>query len=73
VADVVFSPDGRRVFTASGDRTIKVWDTASGQEILTLRGNGGGIVGLALSPDGHRLASTDIDGPLRIWDATPLP
>jgi len=33
------SPDGRRIASGSGDKTIKVWDAATGEETLTLRGH----------------------------------
>ena len=66
---VVFSPDGRRIASAGSDRTIKIWDWPSGQEIVTLRGHSDIIWALAFSPDGKRLASGDQDGFVKIWDA----
>ena len=38
VVSVAFSPDGKRIASASRDRTVKVWDATTGQEILTLKG-----------------------------------
>ncbi len=66
---VAFSPDGRRLASASQDQTVKVWDTATGKEILTLRGHTDGVHGVAFSPDGRRLASGGDDGTVRVWDA----
>ena len=67
-----FSPDGRRLFTGSLDQTVKIWDTATGQELLTIRLEDA-VVGLALSADGNRLAVQDQgNGRGQIFDATPL-
>ena len=36
---VAFSPDGQRIVTGSMDQTAKVWEAASGKELLTLKGH----------------------------------
>ena len=41
VFGVAFSPDGRRIVTGSYDKTVKVWDAATGQELLVLKGHAG--------------------------------
>jgi hypothetical protein len=38
---VAFSPDGKRLASSSNEQTVKLWDTHSGQETLTLKGQGG--------------------------------
>jgi WD40 repeat protein len=63
VADVAYSPDGRRLATASDDQTVKVWGAATGQDLLTLKGHTSRVSGVAYSPDGHCLASAS-------WDQT---
>jgi WD40 repeat protein len=65
---VAFSPDGRRLASASHDNTVRVWDTASGQEVLTLHGHGQEVQSVAFSPDGRFLASAGRDGTVRLWD-----
>jgi WD40 repeat protein len=70
---IAFSPDGRRIATASLDRTIKLWDTATGREVFTLRGHTAGVLELAFSPDGGRIISGGIDLTARVRDGTPLP
>ena len=67
---VAFSPDGKRIASASQDRTVKVWDARTGQETLTLKGHTDVVSGsVAFSPDGKRLASASEDGTVKVWDA----
>jgi WD40 repeat protein/class 3 adenylate cyclase len=73
VIRIAFSPDGRRIATASYDQTVKIWDPATGRELFTLRGHSAGVISLAFSPDGHRLVSGGLDDAARVWNATPFP
>ncbi|HEX7303955.1 helix-turn-helix domain-containing protein [Lentzea sp.] len=68
VLDVVFSPDGSRVATASVDRTVIIWDTASGAQLRTLAHHRNVVNGLAFSPDGRLLATGSHDFSLKLWD-----
>jgi len=69
VQDVSFSPDGRRLASASHDHTVKLWDALSGKELATLEGHKGGVFQVSFSPDGQRLASASGDGMVKLWDA----
>jgi WD40 repeat protein/serine/threonine protein kinase/uncharacterized protein (DUF433 family) len=68
-----FTADGRRLATAPGDGTVKIWDARTGQQTLSLQGPASRTVSLAFSPTGSRLAAAGVEGDksyLRIWDAT---
>jgi WD40 repeat protein len=67
VYGVAYSPDGKRLATASSDHTAKVWDAASEQELLTLRGHSSSVYGVAYSPDGKRLATASHDGTVQVY------
>ncbi|MGE3988780.1 MAG: caspase family protein [Pseudorhodoplanes sp.] len=69
VSSVVFSPDGARVISGSGDASLKIWDAGSGQLLRTLNGHLAGIKAIAQTSDGRRLVSAGEDTTIRIWDA----
>jgi WD40 repeat protein/transcriptional regulator with XRE-family HTH domain len=67
--NVTFSPDGKKVATASQDKTAKIWDATTGQLLLTLRGHTESVNGIVYSPDGKRIATTSDDHTAKVWDA----
>jgi WD40 repeat protein len=65
VRGVAFTPDGKQIVSASEDKTIRVWDLASGKTVRFIRGEAAsGILGkiytMALSPDGKWLATAGV-------------
>lgn len=69
VTGLVYSRDGKRLVSCSGDFTVRVWDAKSGQELLTLPLYASLIQDVALSPDGTRIAATTAKHGVYIWDA----
>ena len=68
VKAVVFSPDGKRALSGSGDQTLKLWEVDTGREIRTLTGHTHSVESVAFSPDGKRALSGSGDQTLKLWD-----
>jgi WD40 repeat protein/tRNA A-37 threonylcarbamoyl transferase component Bud32 len=70
VTAVAWSPNGKRIASASFDKTIQVWDATTGGNVYTYRGHADGVIAVAWSPDGKRIASAGFDKTIQVWDAT---
>ncbi len=70
VTTAFFSPDGKRIVSASWDNTVRIWDAATGMQIgEPLTGHTGWVSFATFSPDGKRIVSASYDKTIRIWDA----
>ena len=70
MSSAAFSPDGKRIVTASEDKTARIWDAATGRPIgEPLEGHEKEVTSAAFSPDGKRIVTASEDKTARVWDA----
>ncbi|MDQ6643983.1 MAG: serine/threonine protein kinase, partial [Chloroflexota bacterium] len=66
---VAWSPDSKRIASASDDHTVQICDAQTGATSLTYRGHAAEVYALSWSPDGKYLASAGADKTVQVWDA----
>ncbi len=62
------TPDGKQVISASDDKTLKVWNLETFQEVSTLTGHSDWVYALAVTPDGKQVISGSDDNTLKVWN-----
>ena len=68
VTDVAWSVRGGHIASASYDKTVRVWDAATGINILTYQGHWDRVLVTAWSPDGNLLATAGNDSTIQVWN-----
>src|SRR5262245_33530969 len=68
VYSVAFSHDGKTLASGSFDKTVKLWDAASGKVLHTLKGHENQVFGVAFNNDSTMLASGSQDKTIRLWN-----
>jgi WD40 repeat protein len=69
VAWAQFSPDGKRIVTASWDQKARIWDAVTGQSLIEPMNHRAGVNWAQFSPDGKRVVTASDDFTARVWDA----
>lgn len=68
INSIDWDPAGRRVALACMDRTIRIFESGTGTEQLTLIGHTDSVLTVSWSPEGNRIASGGKDHTIRVWD-----
>ncbi|KAK3364027.1 WD40-repeat-containing domain protein [Lasiosphaeria hispida] len=69
ISSVAFSPDSKLVASGSCDKTVKIWDAATGSCTQTLEGHSDSVNSVMFLPDSKLVASVSDDKSVKIWDA----
>jgi WD40 repeat protein len=68
INSVAITPDGQTLVSGSADKTVKIWNLASGSPIKTLTGHSSTVEAVAISPDGKTIVSGGYDSTIKVWN-----
>lgn len=68
INDVTFSCTAEYLATASDDKTLRVWDAATGSGLVEFKGHTNFVFSCAFSPQSNLLASGSFDETVKLWD-----
>lgn len=68
VVSLAVSPNGQIIATCGGDRTIKIWQLVTGEDISSLKGHSRKVNAVTFSPDGQTLVSGSDDNTIKVWN-----
>ncbi|MHB8645163.1 MAG: nSTAND1 domain-containing NTPase [Thermomicrobiales bacterium] len=69
VFSAAYSPDGTRIVSAGADGMVRVWDAATGRQLLALHGHTGTVYSAMYSPDGKQIVTAGQDRTAKVWGA----
>ncbi|KAG6862821.1 hypothetical protein C0993_001362, partial [Termitomyces sp. T159_Od127] len=69
VTSVAFSPDGNYIVSGSWDKSVRVWNSATGVELQQLNGHTNIVTSVAFSPDGNYIVSGSFDNSVCVWNS----
>jgi WD40 repeat protein len=65
---LALTPDGKRVLSASKDRTVRTWDVETGKELGRFTGHTDEVLSVTVTPDGKQALSVGADKVVRHWE-----
>src|SRR5207302_249859 len=67
ITSLAFHPGGALLASAAKDRSVRLWNPATGQALKVLEGHTAWVQGIQFLSRGTRLASTGADQTIRVW------
>jgi len=64
---MTFTPDGRHIISGSEDKTIKIWNSNTGNLLHSLAGHARGVNAVVISQDGEQIISGSEDKTIKLW------